>query len=243
MHEQYCMDLKDNQTNAPYNNKKRYLLVVMDAFSKQAWLEAIPNKTAKVVLNAFKRIMARTGGVPSKIQIDEGKEFKNKLMRDYLNSNHIELFWTESKLKCVFIERFIRTLFGKIQRYLTHNNTKKFVDKLSFFERLYNHSYHRSIKMAPCEVNLDNQAEVYANLYPEKTINYSPPKFKVGDHVLVARKKKTFEKGYTANYYDAIFTVVQMRPTIPRVYILTDAEDDPILGEFYEQQLLKVDHS
>ena len=89
MHEQYCMDLKDNQANAPYNNKKRYLLVVIDAFSKQAWLEAIPNKTAKVVLDAFKRIMARTGGVPSKIQIDEGKEFKNKLMSDYLNSNHI----------------------------------------------------------------------------------------------------------------------------------------------------------
>ena len=70
-------------------------LVVIDAFSKQAWLEPIPNKTAKVVLNAFKRIMARTGRVPSKIEIDEGKEFKNKLMSDnYLNSNHIELFWT-----------------------------------------------------------------------------------------------------------------------------------------------------
>ena len=146
-------------------------------------------------------------------------------------------------MKYVIIERFIRTLFGKIQRYLTHNNTKKFLDKLSLFERLYNHSYHRSIKMAPCEVNLSNQAEVYANLYPEKTINYSPPKFKVGDHVLVARKKKAFEKGYTTNYYDAIYNEVQMRPTIPRVYILTGAEDDPILGEFYEQQLLKVNHS
>jgi len=141
------------------------------------------------------------------------------------------------------VERFIRTIFGKIQRYLTHNNTKKFVDKLKYFESLYNHSYHRSIKMAPCEVNKNNEVEVYNNLYPEKTENYTLPKFKRGDPVLVARKKKPFEKGYSTNYFNEVYFVVKVRGTTPRVYSLIDRKGTPILGGFYAQQLLKVNHS
>jgi len=92
MHTQYCMDLKDIQTLSRFNNRRRFLLVVIDAFSKQAWLEAIPNKTGPVVVNALKRILERSGGVPSKIQVDEGTEFLNKHMNAFLKSKGIDLF-------------------------------------------------------------------------------------------------------------------------------------------------------
>jgi hypothetical protein len=136
-----------------------------------------------------------------------------------LEKKGIDLFWTYSPLKSVIVERFIRTLFGIIQRYMT-NKTKKFVDKLAEFERLYNNFYHRSIKMAPLQVSKANEMEVYNNLYPAVTMDYTRPKFKIGDHVLSARTKKTFEKGYTANYHDEIYKIVKVRETVSRVYEL-----------------------
>jgi len=158
-----------------------------------------------------------------------------------LKEKGIDIFWTYSPLKCVIIERFIRTLFGKIQRYLTHNNTRKFVDKLPYFENLYNQSYHRSIKMAPVNVTKQNEKEVYRNLYPETVpMDYKPPKFKLGDHVLAARNKKTFEKGYTANFHEEIYKIVKIRETSPRVYMLENLEGVPILGSWYDHQLVNV---
>lgn len=243
MHEQYVMDLKDIQSLAPYNNRKRYLLVVMDAFSKKAWMEALPNKTGPTTLKALEKIMARSGGVPRKIQVDEGTEFLNRNVKKYLNDKNIKLFWVASTMKCVLIERFIRTIFGKIQRYMTHNKTRKFVDKLTDFENLYNNSYHRSIKMTPNSVNKENEDTVRKNLYPELVTDYKPPKFKVGNHVLVARTKKIFEKGYAANYFEEVYKIVKIRETNPRVYILEALDGTPILGSFYAEQLSKVYHS
>src|SRR5882757_7612561 len=220
IHEQYAMDLKDIQKSSRFNNKKKFLLVVIDSFSKMAFIEAIPNKTAPVVTNALEKILARSGGVPRRINVDRGTEFLNRTMQAYLKKKGIDIFWTYSPLKSVIIERFIRTLFQKIQRYMTHNNTRRFVNKLDDFERLYNNSYHRSIKMAPSEVTKENEQEVYNNIYPIVAMDYTPPKLKICDTVLLARNKKTFEKGYTKNYLDDVYIVAKVVETIPRTYKL-----------------------
>src|SRR5437016_12168763 len=49
IHEQYAMDLKDIQKTSSFNNRQKYILVVIDVFSKKGYLEAIKNKTSKVV--------------------------------------------------------------------------------------------------------------------------------------------------------------------------------------------------
>jgi hypothetical protein len=235
------MDLKDISSESRYNNKKNFLLVVIDTFSKRAWLEAVPNKTMGVVKNALDKIYKRTGGVAPKIQIDKGLEFRNRVMKSYLAEKGVELFSVESEIKASIIERFIRTLFSKIQRYLTHNKTRKFVDKLPDFEKLYNNSYHRSIKMTPAQVNPSNEAQVYQNLYGnEKPVIYKPPRYKIGDSVLVAKRKTVFEKGYKKNYLDETFKIVGIKHTIPRVYTLEDKDERPVKESFYEQQLSKV---
>jgi len=207
------------------------------------FIEAIPNKTASVVTRALDKILSRSGGLPRRINVDRGNEFLNRTMQSYLKKKGIDIFWTYSPLKSVIIERFIRTLFQKIQRYMTHNNTRRFVNKLDDFERLYNNSYHRSIKMAPSEVTKENEQEVYNNIYPSVTMDYTPPKLKLCDTVLIARNKKTFEKGYTKNYLDDVYIVAKVVETIPRTYKLQSLKGKPVLGSFYEQQLVKVNHT
>jgi hypothetical protein len=240
---QWGMDLKDIQSESRYNNKKRYLLCVIDIFSKRGFLEALSNKTGAAVVKGLARIYARSGGVAPLIWSDFGREFFCKPVLSFLAQRGVKLFHVESELKCCVVERFIRTIFGKIQRYVTHNKTRKFVDKLQYFEDLYNNSYHRSIRMAPSQVTAANQEQVHLNLYArDKPMDYTPSKFKIGDTVLVAKRKLVFEKGYKQNYVKTPVNVVKVRETDPRVYILAEMNGSPIKGSFYAEQLVKINH-
>ena len=49
-------------------------------------------------------------------------------------------------------------------------------------------------KEASCE---KNEIKVWRNLYPEFGGKTVAPKFSIGDHVRITKKKKTFDKGYT----------------------------------------------
>jgi transposase InsO family protein len=241
MYEQWMMDLIDIQSHSRFNYRQKFLLVVIDGFSKQAWIEAIPNKKGQTVAAALEKIFKRSGQTPNKIQSDRGTEFYNIHMKKLLQRYKVQLFSVHSDLKSCVIERFNRTLFGKIARYLTFVGGRKFVHKLPEIEHLYNHSYHRSIKMQPSQVNLKNSRQVYENLYGKvKPTLYRPPKFQVDDLCLIARRKKIFEKGYAQTYFDEVFRVKRIRHTTPVVFELVDLNNVKINGTFYEKDLLKL---
>ena len=61
------------------------------------------------------------------------------------------------------------------------------------------------------------------------------PKFKVGDRVRILKKKKTFEKGFTPNWTEELFTVSAMKLTKPVTYNIKDPK-----GAFYQQELQKA---
>jgi integrase-like protein len=240
INEQWAIDLADIQKHSRFNNKKRYILCVVDVFSKRAWLEAIPNKSAKVVALALQKIFNRAGVHPEKIQCDFGKEFYNGTVKKLLKDNGIKMFSVHSEKKCCIVERFIRTIFGKISRYLSHHKTRKFIDKLSDFEWQYNNSFHRSIGMKPSEVDHENQNQVFKKLYGNPPPLYKKSPFKVGDKCLVAKRKTTFEKGYTQNYLDEIFYIKRVLSTTPTSFILQDQDNTELKGSFYVEQLLKL---
>ena len=66
------------------------------------------------------------------------------------------------------------------------------------------------------------------------------PKFHVGDEVRISKVKRTFEKGATPHFSHKIFKVTEVLKTSPVTYKLSDFKDEPIIGSFYEQQLLKT---
>ena len=67
------------------------------------------------------------------------------------------------------------------------------------------------------------------------------PKFKIGDLVRISRVKEIFEKGFHDNYSRAVYKVVKVLPTTPITYNLTDFDNTPLDGGFYEQELQKTD--
>ena len=236
------MDLVDVQRLSRSNHGSKYILTVIDLFSKYAFARALKNKAGPTVLDAVKNIIETSGREPENVQTDQGTEFLQTEMKRYLSSRGIHFYTTYSEMKASTVERFNRTLKSKMWRYFTHANTFKYVDVLQDLVSAYNATPHRTLGgIRPDEVKEENQLEIWEAHYAT-TPRTKPPrfKFKLGDIVRISRNKGTFEKGYTSNWSEEYFTVVSRLMRKPPTYRLRDLNDEPLLGVFYERELQKI---
>ena len=202
-----------------YNEGYRFLLLVIDIFSKYSWIIPLKNKQGVTVADALKKIFEERR--PGKLWVDKGKEFYNNNVKGL-----VEIYSTENEEKSSIVERWIRTMKEKIWKYFTDNNTYTYIDVLPDLVEDYNNTVHSSIKMTPVEASKKkNELTVWRNLYPDRyKINDITPKFSVGDEVRISKKKKTFEKGYTTRWTEEIFTITKIQNTNPITYKLTDLQ-------------------
>ena len=131
----------------------------IDVFSKRAWAVPVRRKTSQNVAEAFEKILA--DGNCNMLHSDKGTEFLNS--QSILHRRGIKFYTSENEdLKAAVVERFNRTLKTKMFRYFTHANTRRYLDVLNDLLHSYNNTHHRSIGMAPSEVNVDNENVVRA---------------------------------------------------------------------------------
>ena len=192
-----------------YNKGIRFLLCVVDIFSKYAWVVPLKDKKGVSIVTAFQSILKQSNRIPNKIWVDKGSEFYNASFKKCLQDNDIVIYSTHSEGKSVVAERFIRTLKSKIYKHMTSISKNVYVDKLDDIVDEYNNTYHNTIKMKPTDVK-DN---TYINT--DKEINNKNPKFKVGDHVRISKYKNIFAKGYTPNWSEEVFVIKKVKNTVP----------------------------
>ena len=223
------------QAFSKFNRGVKYLLTVIDVFSKYGWLIPLKDKTGKSVASALKTIFKERK--PEKMWVDKGKEFYNKDVKDL-----IELYSTENEEKSNVAERWIRTMKEKMWKYFSANSTNVYMNVLSDLVKEYNNTRHSSIKMTPVKASKkENELTVWRNFYPEHFEVYDINlKFSVGDKVRISKKKKTFEKGYTTRWTEEIFTIVEVKRTSSITYKITDLNGEEIKGTFYEPELQKT---
>ena len=226
-----------------YNHGFRYILNVIDVFSKFVWSVPIKDKTGKTITNTFQSIVKTSKRKPNKLWVDNGSEFYNNVFQKWLVENEIKMYSTFNEGKAVVIERFNRTLKNKMYKYFTANNTYKYVDVLPDLINEYNNHKHSTIKMTPTEASMKYNEKVIKNdVYSidDKTIYKS--KFKVGDRVRISKYKRAlFDKGYTPNWSEEVFVIVGIQHTNPTTYIIKDYNNEIIEGSFYENELQKTD--
>ena len=231
----WAADLADMQAFSKLNRGIKYLLAVIDVFSKYGYLVPLKDKTGKSVASALKTIFKERK--PEKMWVDKGKEFYNKDVKEL-----IELYSTENEEKSSVVERWIRTMKERMWKYFTDNNTNVYIDILPDLVEDYNNTRHSSIKMTPVEASKKkNELTVCKNLYPDclKNIDINP-KFSIGDKVRISKKKKTFETGYTTRWTEEIFTITKINHTSPVTYKIADLNGEEIDGTFYEPELQKT---
>ena len=239
----WTMDLLDIHQFSQQNMNFRYILVVLDIFSRFAWARPLKDKTGVNVAKALQDIISISDRKPEKIWSDRGTEFYNTTVYRLLQRNDIELYSTHNDPKASIAERFIRTLRGKIESNFILTQSTVWYDILPELIREYNNSHHRSIGMTPEEaVQRENHFKVFNRLYPKRDVKQKDL-LKIGDKVRISIHKRLFEKGATANWSEEIFEIIEVLPTQPAVYRIKDLAEETIDGTFYREQLQKTDQS
>ena len=185
----WAADLVDMQAFSKFNRGVKYLLTVIDVFSKYGWLIPLKDKTGKSVASALETIFKERK--PEKMWVDKGKEFYNKYVKDL-----IEFYSTENEEKSSGVESWIRTMNEKMWKYFSANSTNVYINVSPDLVREYNNIRHSSIKMTPTKASKkENELRVWRNLYPDHLeIKVIKPKFSVGDRVRISKKKKDFQE-------------------------------------------------
>ena len=229
------VDLADMQSLSRKNKGIKYLLCVIDLYSKYAFVIPLKDKKRISIVNAFDKIIKQYNRKPNKIWVDQGGEFYNNIFKKWLSDNDIIMYSMYNEGKSVVSERFIRILKSKLYKHMTAIDKNVYYDVLDDIVNKYNNTKHSTIKMKPIDVRDNNNKRVYIDEHNKKR-----SRFKVGDTVRISNFKNIFAKGYTPNWSKEIFIVDKINDTVPYTYNLKDLNDEEIIGSFYDQELQKT---
>jgi len=159
---QWQMDLVDIQALAQYNDGIRYILTVVDTFTRFAFCRLLENKTGPLVLNHFKSILNEANSKPVTLVIDGGAEFRNGQFLNFCLKENIRVFNPDTSTHGAYIERFNRTLQNITYKYMTENETYRFKDVFQDLVKTYNNRVHRMTGYTPQEA--ENNPSIHLNI-------------------------------------------------------------------------------
>lgn len=238
-------DLMDMHNISKSNNNFKYILVIIDTFSKYGWAIPLKQKNKEYMTDAFSNLLSQQQRCPKNLQTDMGTEFYNSKFKKILKTHGINHYSTFSIKKASIVERFIRTIKTNLYKEFGFKGNYKWNDgTLNEIIERYNNSKHRTINMAPVHVNHKNKCILLTkfNAKCDKRSKHVRAKFKLGDYVRISKHKGCFEKGYTPNWSTELFKIKTVRNTDPVTYLIEDTKQQPIMGTFYSEELQKTKH-
>ena len=188
---QWQMDLMDMKSLGQYNSRIRYLLVVIDVYSRFVWVKKLRNKNAVHVFDKFKEIIDQENKLPEIIHSDKGGEFsmirdkaKNglfgRIVKCYSNENY--------EMKSMMVKRLIRTLRMMISNVLYGLYGKiegRYTNILSKIVERYNNTEHKGIN------NNTPHDVYYGKVKISRTFKYK----RYFEFYPFHKKRKYFERG------------------------------------------------
>jgi len=253
------IDLIDLNDIKGFNNQNRYVLTIIDHFSKYAWTYPLTKKTDEKVYDALKEFIDHVL-VNKKIHIiqsDNGSEFINHKVKQLFNDHDITHITTTpySPRSNGCIERFNRTLKQMIFKRITQQNRKDFIHFMEDILQAYNNSYHTTIKTTPSLVFYSNNKRLLEKvennikrLGKKMTGEYKRAEIKKGDYVRISNltnasvRKDKFNKKYIQNYSLEVYKVIGFS-RINKTYLLKNVDNqEKLTKRYYEDQLLKISY-
>ena len=228
------VDLAETQLLSKFNKGIKYLLCVIDLFSKYAFVAPLKDKKGVSIVNAFQSILDKSGRKPNKIWVDQGSEFYNHNFKKWLANNDISMYSTYNEGKSVVAERFIRTLKNKMYKHMAAVSKNVYYDVLDDIVKKYNNTWHSTIKMKPKDVGDNNFTE-----YVEES-NEKDPKFKVGDRARISKYKNVFAKGYVPNWSEEVFVANKIKNTVPCTYEINDLNGEKLYEVFMKKSCKRM---
>ena len=107
------------QLISTFNKGFRFLVCVIDFFSKYALVVPLKDKNCVSTVDTFQKILDDSNRKPNKIWLDKRSEFYNSSFKKGLKDNDVEMYSIHNEGESVVAERIIRKLKIKIYKYMT----------------------------------------------------------------------------------------------------------------------------
>lgn len=139
-------DLIEMQPHKHLNRGHRYILIVIDIFSKMAYAEPLKDKIGVVVTQAMDRIIRKVHRHNphhniKNLHTDDGKEFFNITMKRLLEKLKINHYSTHSSMKACIVERLIRTIKRQLYMQFSMQGNVKWLNILPEVIDRYNNTW------------------------------------------------------------------------------------------------------
>ena len=233
---------KINKGYKGYNKGYNYIFINIDVFSKYAWAFPIKAKKMQYVKLCYQKIFKERK--PNYLWTDKEPAFFSKEMLKYFEDNNVTIYYTNSHLKAVNIERFNRSLRKLMMKEFVKNNNAVWYNILSNLIKTCNYRYHSTIKMKPIEVNKLNEKYIKQTSYTYNKTNIIP-KYEINDLVRISLKRRDiFDKpSGNINWSEELFKTYDINISDVIMYKLKDVNDEIIEGSFYEKELQKTENT
>ena len=181
----WSLDISDLKDYGPENNRVyRYVLVIVDNFSKFGWTVPLKNKKVQTLKDSFENISISSKRKLGLTESNRGKEFYNNNFQDVLNKNIIKIFSRNSSYSAVFAECFNRTIRDLLKQIVFEKGDGNWIDVLSKITKQYNNRIHSSTRLSPIQAPLKkNEGYVY-KIFLDKRKKIKP-KYQINDLVRV----------------------------------------------------------
>ena len=212
----WSIDLADMIDHKISNNKLfRYIIIIIDNFSKFLWAIPLKNKYSQTITKEFPNNLTTSKRKPLKIESKRASEFYNGIFQNFMKSKDIHHYSRFTDKGPSIAERVIRTIRNLLKKRVFLAGNADWLFELPAVIKQYNNTFHHSIKMTPNQASKkSNQKLVYNNLKDDREV--LKPKFKLSQLVRTADIKRVFSKGDSTNYSYKLYTITEViHDTIP----------------------------
>ena len=149
----------------------------------------------------------------------------------FFENNNVKIYYTNSNLKVVVIERFNRSLRELMMKKFVKSNNTFWYNILPELLKTYNNRYHLTIKRKPIDVNKSNEKHIKDTIYNYNMIN-KKLKYKTNDLVRISLKRRQLFDKPSGNmkWSEELFKIYKMNKSNVITYQLKDMNLDIIKG-------------
>jgi len=225
-------DLLSVFKSAKVNKNYRYILNVIDVYSRYLWSVPLKTKSAKDVTAALAKIIA-SAGAPANFTTDNGKEFLNSDMKALLKKHDIKQWINQAgdHNTMGIVERVNRTIRELIRKWFSMKNTKVWYNVLDDIVENYNESEHSTLRQTPHGVY--NRLAFPDRLFPPRRVK----QFEKGDMVRLKTVRNIFDKP-EERWSRMVYHVVMK---VGKAYQVENESGDVLGRKYKPDMMLKID--
>ena len=234
-------DFNDHGGNSP-----KKIVVAIDTFSRRLAARSVKDIRSQTMRRVVPELVKELGG-SRYIRHDSGTEFTSAAVQNALKRMKVKSLRSYAPNKSSAAERVIRSIKGRLYKYLQSTGSRDWSKALPSIVASYNNKKHRSLaggKYSPNEVSDDNAAELWFYFKKQQlkhSAKPSPYKFALNDSVRVNQTRLAFDKDYLEQNSTVVYFISFRYLSGGNInrYRLKDEHNKEVGGSFTANQLEK----